>query len=113
MKLWKIAVRRRFRSVAHVARVAGGVAQPLDARHVRRAFRANRASDQAEPSSPFAVIGVDVLAKQRDLLHARAKASALRLLDDARDRPRKNSAPARVGKTTQKVQKPVAAFLPR
>ena len=67
-----------------------------------------RASDQARPSGALAVIGVDVLAEQRDLAHARAGERS-RLGDDCRDRPRDFGA-ARIGHDAEGAEL-VAAFL--
>jgi hypothetical protein len=51
----------------HVARVGGGVAQPLDA-----GMTASASSSAARPEA-LAVPGVDVLAEQRDLARALAR----------------------------------------
>ena len=66
---------RRDQIVVHVARMAGRVAQPLDARGFRRrAAAAGRASTARRPA--LAVIGVDVLAEQRHLAHAGSRPAA-------------------------------------
>ena len=65
----------------HVARMAGGVAQPHDAGDFREARASRRASVQVDAVVAGAVIGVDVLSDQRELAHARG-GEALRLRDD-------------------------------
>ena len=94
--------------VVHVARMAGGVAQPRDARDSREPMQQRGRASQARPSASFAVIGVDVLAEQRDLAHA-GVGQPLDLGDDLRDRPRDFGA-ARIGHDAEGAEL-VAAFL--
>ena len=62
----RLIAEQRDQTVVHVARVAGGEAQPLDARHARKALEQARERPRAAPViGP--VIGVDVLPEQRDL----------------------------------------------
>ena len=55
--------------VGHVARMAGGVAQALDAADARQPADQLRQRPRAAVGAE-AVIGIDVLAQQRDLAHA-------------------------------------------
>ena len=72
--------------VVHVARMAGGVAQARDAGHVRQAMQ--QAAERPDRAvRPLAVIGVDVLADQRELAHARI-GEAQGLVEDLCDRAR-------------------------
>ena len=77
-------------------------------REFRRGDAAARRACQARPSGAFAVIGVDVLADQRDLAHA-GIGEPLGFGDDLRDRPRDFGA-ARIGHDAEGAEL-VAAFL--
>ena len=91
--------------VVHVARMAGGVADALDAIDCRQGL------DQAGQPAPFvalAVIGIDVLAEQRDLADAGVRLAA-RFGKDRRQRPGDLRA-ARIGHHAEGAEL-VAAFL--
>ena len=94
--------------VVHVARMAGGVAQPRDAGNLGEPMQQPRRASRRAPSGALAVIGVDVLAEQRDLAHA-GIGQPLGLGDDLRDRPRDFGA-ARIGHDAEGAEL-VAAFL--
>ena len=96
-----------IRLVVHVAGMAGGVAQPRDARHLGDAMQ-QPAERPGAAVRAFAVIGVDVLADQRDLAHA-GIGEPLDLGDDLGDRPRDFGA-ARIGHDAEGAEL-VAAFL--
>ena len=93
--------------VVHVARMAGRVAQPCDARNFGE-------SEQQPAKSPcgavrsHAMIGVDVLAEQRHFAHARRR-QPLRFSDDLGNGAR-NLRTARIGHHTEATEL-VAAFL--
>ena len=87
--------------------MAGGVAQPRDAGNVREPVH-QPAERRGAAVRALAVIGVDVLAEQRDLADA-GIGQALRLGDDRGDRPRHLGA-ARVGHDAERAEL-VAAFL--
>ena len=72
--------------VIHVAGMAGAVAQARDAGNFRKAMH-QPPERRCAAARVLAVIGVDVLADQRELAHARA-GQALGLGDDRLDRPR-------------------------
>ena len=93
--------------VVHVARMAGGVAQPRDAGNFGEPVQ-QAAERRGAAVGALAVIGVDVLADQRDLAHA-GVGQPLGLGDDLRDRPRHLGA-ARVGHDAEGAEL-VAAFL--
>ena len=67
-KLRQVAM-RRDQVVVDVARMAGGVAQPRDAGDFGDAMQ-QPAERPGAAVRTFAVIGIDVLADQRDLAHA-------------------------------------------
>ena len=98
---------RRDQALLHVAGMAGGVAQPRDARHFGDA-REQLPERPGPAVGSFAVIGVDVLADQRDLAHA-GLGEPLDLGDDLHDRPRRFGA-ARIGHDAERAEL-VAAFL--
>ena len=105
-KLRQIAM-HRDQVVVHVARMAGGVAQPRDAGDFGDATQAAaRASRRGRPV--LAVIGVDVLPDQRDLAHA-GVGEVAHFVEDLLDRPRDFRA-ARVGHDAEGAEL-VAAFL--
>ena len=81
--------------VVHVARMAGGVAQPRQAGDFGEPGTASWPSPHSRAVRPLAVPGVDVLAEQRDLADA-GGSKPLGLGDDLRDRPR-NFRAARIG----------------
>ena len=87
--------------------MAGGVAQPRDAGNVREPVQ-QPAERRGAAVRVLAVIGVDVLADQRDLADA-GVGQPLRLGDDLGDRPRHFGA-ARVGHDAEGAEL-VAAFL--
>ena len=91
---------RRNQIVVHVARMAGRVAQPLDAADSRNMFEQMRQRPRASIRS-LAMIGVDVLAEQRDFANA-GVGEPLHLGHDLGP-GREISAP-RVYGTTQNVQ---------
>ena len=93
--------------VVHVARMAGGVAQPVDAGDLGEAEE-QPAEAPVAAVGPVAVPGVDVLAEERDLAHALV-GEARGLGDDRVDRPRDFGA-ARVGDDAEGAEL-VAAFL--
>ena len=93
--------------VVHVARMAGGVAQPVEAGDLGEAEEEPAEAPGAAVRA-LAVPGIDVLAEQRDLADALA-GEARRLGDDRRDRPRDFGA-ARVGHDAEGAEL-VAAFL--
>ena len=93
--------------VVHVARMAGAVAQPRDAGNVREPLH-QPAERRGAAVRVLAVIGVDVLAEQRDLADA-GIGQTLRLGDDLGDRPRHLGA-ARIGHDAEGAEL-VAAFL--
>ncbi len=93
--------------VVHVARMAGGVAQPRDAGNLREPMQ-QPAERRGAAVQILAVIGVDVLADQRDLAHA-GVGQALGLGDDLCDRARHFRA-ARIGHDAEGAEL-VAAFL--
>ena len=93
--------------VVHVARMAGGVAQAVDARDFGEAEQ-QPAEAPVAAVGPFAMPGVDVLAEQRELAHA-AIGKARRFGDDGFDRPRDLGA-ARIGHDAEGAEL-VAAFL--
>ena len=99
---------RRDQLVVHVARMAGGVAQPREAGDLAPAGYSSRPRPHSPPSGPCAVPGVDVLAEQRDLAHA-GLGQPLGLGDDLRDRARDFRA-ARIGHHAEGAEL-VAAFL--
>ena len=60
---------RRDQVVAHVERMAGRIAQPLDAADLREPFEQPRQRPRP-PVRSGAMIGIDVLSDQRDFAHA-------------------------------------------
>ena len=93
--------------VVHVARMAGGVAQPVDAGDLGKAEEQTAEAPVAAVRA-FAVPGVDVLAEQGEFAHA-APGKPRRLGDDRGDRTRDLGA-ARIGHDAEGAEL-VAAFL--
>ena len=98
---------RRDEIGAHVARMAGGVADAGDARYRGHALDEARERGVAAVR-PGAVVGVHVLADQRHLDHARV-GEPLHFRDDLLHRPR-HFAAARIGHDAESAEL-VAAFL--
>ena len=98
---------RRDQAVIDVAGMAGGIAQPRDAGNFRQPLQQFPERPGAAVRS-LAVIGVDVLADQRDLAHA-IVGEPLHVVDDLCDRPRDFRA-ARVRHHAEGAEL-VAAFL--
>jgi hypothetical protein len=91
----------------HVAGMTGGVTQAGDLRQFGHALE--QSSERPGPAvGAFAMIGIDVLADQRDLAHARV-GETLDLGQDVHHRPR-HFCPARIGHDAERAEL-VAAFL--
>ena len=100
---------RRDQFVVHVARVAGGVAEPVEPGNFREPEE-QPAEAPVPPVRCFAAPGVDVLAEERDLADAFGR-EPFGLGDDRLDRPRHLGA-ARIGHDAEGAEL-VAAFLHR
>ena len=98
---------RRDQARVHVARMARGVAQASDSRHLGNA-RQQTPQRPGTAVGSFAVIGVHVLPDQRDLAHAGIR-EPRDFGNDLRDRSRRLGA-ARIGHDTERAEL-VAAFL--